>query len=357
MPAEHAATQSQGSPAGPAPSAAQRCGDCAREFRPSAAGGAPRCPQCGSTRCRPLRRTVAGRSRSGAAPVEEDRFARVALWGSLITSEQFDACVAEQERRAAAGEAVPSLPQLLIDRGYLRPEHADAVFRAMTTRTPEQWRNQFGQIALRKEFITGEQLRECLEFQTKLVMSTGSAPFLGHILIEHGYMAEAQALAILKAQEQRHIGVLHDLEAELLPARARVAQLLRRHRRIVWSVLTALAIVVAATVGALAHAVASAPRVYELICDRCGHYGCATAGSLPRPCPHCGKGQMCTVLWCPKCGIEFPLKIRAVAGKEPWIEGCPKCGTLRHVELPPGFEHLKVRPPRWHRQWKTRTRR
>ena len=333
------------------------CDDCGHIFLPPPDGHSMRCTQCGSRRCDFMRREVGGSLLSGGRPAEEDRFARVALWGHLITSAQVAECVGEQKRRAAEGQDVPSLPQLLIEQGHIRREHADAIFRVTTTRSPDQWRNQFGQIALRKEFITGEQLRECLEFQTKLVMSTGSAPFLGHILIEHGYMAEAQALAILKAQEQRHIGVLHDLEAELLPARARVAQLLRRHRRIVWSVLTALAIVVAATVGALAHAVASAPRVYELICDRCGHYGCATAGSLPRPCPHCGKGQMCTVLWCPKCGIEFPLKIRAVAGKEPWIEGCPKCGTLRHVELPPGLEHLKVRPPRWHRQWKTRTRR
>ena len=321
------------------------CHDCGHIFLPLPGDESMHCTQCGSGRCDFMRRQVGGKLLSGGRPVEEDRFARMAMWGHLITSAQFAECVEEQKQRAGEGRDVPSLPHLFIEKGYIRSDQADAILKVMTSRSADQWRNQFGQVALRKEFITEEQLRECLEFQTKLVMSTGAAPFLGHILIEHGYMAEAQVLAILRAQEQRHIGVLHDLEAELLPARARVAQLLRRHPYIVWGVLAALGIVVAATVGAIGHAVASAPTTYELICDRCGHYGRATAGSLTRPCPHCGKGQMCTVLWCAKCGIEFPLKVRTVAGRTPWLEGCPKCGTLDHVRLPPSIEKLPVRPP------------
>lgn len=345
MAAEHAATQTQGSPAARAPAAAQRCGDCGREFRPSAAGMAPRCPQCGSTRCRPLRRTVAGRSRSGAAPVEEDRFARVALWGSLITSEQFDACVAEQERRAAAGEAVPSLPQLLIDRGYLRPEHADAVFRAMTTRTPEQWRNQFGQIALRKGVVTERQLRECLEEQTRLVLSTGSGPILGHLLLERGYMTEAQVLAILRVQARRELGALHELEAAVRPTRARLGELGRRHRRLLVAAAFAAGIAVAALIGGWAQARLAAPTTYAVICDQCGYRAEVAAAALAKPCPHCGRGQMLTPLRCAACGVAFPLKVHLAPDGRHWLDPCPQCGTLTHVRLPEALEPLRANPP------------
>ena len=320
------------------------CDDCGHVFLPPPAAQSGRCTQCGSGRCRPARREVGGSLRSAGSPVEEDRFARVALWGSLITSQQFAECVNEQESRAAAGRDVPSLPQLLIDKGHIRSEHAEAVFRVMTTRSPDQWRNQFGQLALRKGFVTEEQLRECLEEQTRLVMSTGSAPILGHLLLERGYMTEAQALAILKAQAQRQLGALHELEAALRPAGARVAHLVRRHRRALVGLAFVLGIVAAALLGAWAHALATAPRTYDLMCDHCGHHGTLTADAIAQPCPRCGSGDMLTPLRCAACRVEFPLNVHPSPDGNHWIEPCPKCGTLDHARLPRGLEPLRNNP-------------
>jgi len=276
--------------------------------------------------------------------LDEDRFARVALWGELVTSQQFEECVDEQKARAAAGRDVPSLPQLFIEKGYLRHEQAAAIFKVMTRRTPEQWRNQFGQLALRKDFITEDQLRDCLELQTKLIMSTGSAPFLGHLLIEHGYLTESQALAILKAQEQRHIGILHDLEAAMRPPSGKIADFLRRHPRVLVAAAFLAVALVAGGVGAWLHAYATAPPTFDLLCDQCGHRLQAPASAITEPCPHCGRGQMCTPLRCSSCGVAFPLKIYTSHKGGPWINGCPKCASLRHVELPPGLGGLTVKP-------------
>ena len=322
------------------------CADCGHIFRPRPADGPPRCTRCGSARCQPVRRVVGGTTRPAGSPVEEDRFARVALWGSLITSEQFAECVEEQKRRAAAGDEVPSLPQLLIDRGHLRPRHAHAVFRVMTTRSSEQWRNQFGQVALRKGFVSEEQLRECLEEQTRLVMSTGSAPILGHLLLERGYMTEARVLAILRVQAHRQLGALHDLEAALRPGRARAAAFLGRHRRALALCALALGLAAAAALGAWAHAVVAAPTTYDLVCDHCGYRARLPADAFVEPCTRCGKGQMLTPLHCAACGADFPLRVHTAPDGAHWIEPCPRCGSLGRVRLPKALERFRAaRPP------------
>ena len=321
-----------------------QCKDCARVFEPVAGEGATRCPHCGSIRCGPTRRRVAGSLLSADNPLDQDRFARLALWGDLITSDQFAECVEEQKARAATGRDVPSLVHLLIERGYLRREHADAVLKVLTTQTPEQWRNQLGQIAVRRGFVTEDQLRECLELQTKLVMSTGSAPFLGHLLIESGYMTEAQVLAILKAQEQHHLGVLHDLERAVRPAHGRIADFLRARPRLLCAMIFVVAVGVAGVAGAWLQSHLSAPPTFDLICSQCGHRARAVAKAIEQPCPWCGRGELCTPLWCAKCRVAFPLRIRVAETGAPWVEGCPLCGTLSRVALPPGIQGLDVRP-------------
>jgi len=322
-----------------------QCKDCGRAFEHPADESTPRCPHCGSIRYSQTQRRVGGSYVSASCPVDEDRFARTALWGDLITSEQFAECIEEQKARATAGREVPSLPHLLVERGYLRRDSADAVFRVMTTQSPERWRTQFGQVALSKGFITEDQLRECLELQTKLVMSTGSAPFLGHLLLENGYMTESQVFAILKAQEQHHLGVLHDLESALRPTSGKVSDFFRRRPRLVQGLILAVAIAAAGSLGAWLQGVATAPRTLDLLCDQCGNHTRAPASAIARPCRQCGRGELCTPLWCSKCRVAFPIHVRTSETEEPWIEGCPVCGTLSHVKLPIGLGGLAVKPP------------
>ena len=321
------------------------CENCGRTFRPAGASRVPRCPRCGSARCAPTQRTVAGQAVTAKAAVEDDRFARLALWGKLITSEQFAECVAAQRAMAERGEDVPSLPSLLIEKGYLSHDQAQAVFRAMTTRTPEQWRNHFGQIALRRGFIDERQLREGLEIQTRLILSQGSAPFLGHILLERGHLTERQVLEILKVQERHRLGALHELQRRLAPRGSRLRALARAHPRatLVAALVVALAVLSAAVGLVLGPTVAPGDRIL-LICDHCGYTARLAPSAISEPCPRCHRGAMCTPLWCEHCKVAFPLKVHTSETGEPWVEGCPVCGRLEGTKLPPELRGLRVRP-------------
>jgi len=329
------------------PTASERnykCLGCGRTFAPRAEGSEPRCPKCGSTRCEGTERTVAGQAVPATAPREDDRFARLALWGKLITSEQFAECVAEQRSLADQGCDVPSLPSLLIEKGYLSHEQAEAVFRAMTTRTPEQWRNHFGQIALHKGFITDRQLREGLETQTRLILSQGSAPFLGHILLERGHLSERQVLEVLRVQERHRIGALHDLQRRLAPRSGRLRAVLRARPRASLAAAAIIALCLLGTSFALLRQTFPPPDSVRLICDQCGYAASLPPSAISEPCPRCHRGAMCTPLWCERCKVAFPLKVHTSEDGEPWVEGCPVCGRLEGTRLPPELRALRVRP-------------
>jgi len=321
-----------------------QCLGCGRTFAPRADGGEPRCPGCGSSRCEATERTVAGQAVPATAPREDDRFARLAIWGKLITSEQFAECVAEQRSLAEKGRDVPSLPSLLIEKGYLSHEQAEAVFRAMTTRTPEQWRNHFGQIALRKGFITEKELREGLEAQTRLILSHGSAPFLGHILLERGHLNERQVLEVLRVQERYRIGALHDLQRRLAPRSRRLWGVLRAHPHASLAAAAVLAICLLGTSIILLRRSMPLRDGVRLICDQCGYTATLPPAAISEPCPRCHRGAMCTPLWCEHCKVAFPLKVHTSEDGEPWVEGCPVCGRLEGTDLPPELRALRVRP-------------
>src|SRR5688572_27169265 len=58
----------------------------------------------------------------------------------------------------------------------------------------------FGQIAIRENICTFEQVKECLDIQSKL-RGLGIEPKkLGEILIEKGYLSPDQAVQVAKAQ-------------------------------------------------------------------------------------------------------------------------------------------------------------
>ncbi|MFW6108639.1 MAG: hypothetical protein ACOC8D_02380, partial [bacterium] len=85
---------------------------------------------------------------------------------------------------------------------------------------------------------------------------------------------------------------------------------------------------------------------YPLLCDHCGHAARVAAADLERPCPRCGRGQMLTPLHCTACQGDFPLKVHTAPDGQPWVEPCPRCGTLDHVRLPEPLRPLRGnRPP------------
>ena len=102
-------TQAKQPPAAAPTRTKLRCADCGRVFLAPQGARTRRCRCCGSARCRPAERQVAGGLLSADQSLDQDRFVRTALWAKLITSEQFAECLEIQKTRAAAGDDVPSL--------------------------------------------------------------------------------------------------------------------------------------------------------------------------------------------------------------------------------------------------------
>lgn len=63
---------------------------------------------------------------------------------------------------------------------------------------------RFGEIAIRKGFITRQQLREALEEQlsNKSYLKLRPRKLIGEILCEHGYMIRAQIELVLKEMKR-----------------------------------------------------------------------------------------------------------------------------------------------------------
>jgi len=277
------------------------------------------------------------------SPIEESRFVRTALWASMITSDQLVDCVDEQITCAMDGGDIPSLPEMLVAKGKLRRDQAEAIRGAMNTHVRRQRRDQFGQLALRQGYIGSKQLRDCLDHQAALLLGSDPVPILGHILIEHGYMTDDQVLEVLRTQQRARRGALYDLHTALCPIRKRVARMLRKHRGALAVAVVVMGTVIAGVAATRLHAIVSAPARIHLVCGQCGGEAWLDASRIAQPCTKCGKGTMFAALRCAKCRLTFPLKAHASAGGVPWIEPCPTCGSLRHVALPPGLEALRTR--------------
>jgi len=69
---------------------------------------------------------------------EDDYFARVALHNKLVTREQVVACANLIAKAFTAGHTRHTLASVLIQRGYLRPEYAAAVQKAVQKHAAEQ---------------------------------------------------------------------------------------------------------------------------------------------------------------------------------------------------------------------------
>ncbi len=61
---------------------------------------------------------------------------------------------------------------------------------------------RFGNIAMSKGFITGEQLVNAINTQIKMEVERGEHRLLGEILVDVGVMKESQVKKVLKAMKK-----------------------------------------------------------------------------------------------------------------------------------------------------------
>jgi hypothetical protein len=126
---------------------------------------------------------------------------QIAVSEGLLTPEILEECIRIQTAEAS-GRA---LGEILVEKGHLTLEQLDRVIGIQRTRfqrmSPDPARGGlFGQIALRLQYVTPDQLNECLREQQG--SGGAGALLLGQILLRKNYLTVDHFLEILQRQKK-----------------------------------------------------------------------------------------------------------------------------------------------------------
>jgi hypothetical protein len=127
---------------------------------------------------------------------------QIAVAEGLITAETLEECIQLQSSEASRS----ALGEILVRKGHLTLEQLDWVLSIQRTRfqrisSDPARGGLFGQIALRLDYITSDQLNECLRAQQE-AQESGSSLLLGQILIRKDYLSSEQFLEVLHRQNK-----------------------------------------------------------------------------------------------------------------------------------------------------------
>lgn len=127
---------------------------------------------------------------------------QIAVAEGLITPERLEECI--QSQTHTPGAPSRALGEILVQRGYITLEQLDWVIGIQRARfqriSADPARGGlFGQIALKLDYITSDQLNECLREQE---VGGGSPPLIGEILMRKGYLPPERFQEVLQRQNK-----------------------------------------------------------------------------------------------------------------------------------------------------------
>lgn len=141
---------------------------------------------------------------------------QIAISEGLLTPERLAECIHLQESESPAR----ALGVILVQKGFLTLEQLDWVLGIQRSRfhriSDDPARGGlFGQIALRLDYITPDQLNQSLREQQE-ARTADSAPLLGQILVRQKYMTDEQVSEVLYRQNKEiarcpNCGVCYDV--------------------------------------------------------------------------------------------------------------------------------------------------
>ncbi|MCC8166314.1 MAG: protein kinase, partial [Planctomycetes bacterium] len=123
-------------------------------------------------------------------------FGRLAVESGLVTYEDIVACIEEQEKYRANGEAAPKLGELLVIRGLLTEQEVEMILKMQANPG-----GLIGRQLLERGLVTREQLREALDEQAEYVQNGMTPPRIGEMLVEKGMLKRDDLEKILKKKE------------------------------------------------------------------------------------------------------------------------------------------------------------
>jgi hypothetical protein len=136
---------------------------------------------------------------------------RLAVEKGLITEAELKRCL-RSRRGKAGGNGTNGSGSLLVARGLIKARDLRDLAREQERRTRaiESFRQEqkgdylFGQVLVRNDKATQNQVNKCLEIQEQMAArGTSRIPHLGELLVQHGFVDHEAVVTALKLQNRR----------------------------------------------------------------------------------------------------------------------------------------------------------
>jgi len=312
-----------------------RCDDCSSIFRNIEWCEGTRCPRCRSPRFLPL--PIVGDAvdyvladRTQGYALEDIRFAKIAQWSGLISTQQYHEAFSRQNEYISANAAAPPIGEIMRSARFLKKVEISAVLHYRCLERPDKDDAEFAKLAVQSGFLDQEKLAPCLEAQFQTKRLGHDVPPLPCLLYEKRLLQENQVLALLQKQAERNSGMAPAVRNYIQEHTSKpVEQLLGAkgspQRRLRVTILGVLAVLVLAMAWRqFVHGPATMVRT------QCINPGCGNIGAKPMNSEWPVRCEACTnhprtvfpVSICERCGREFPNdKPRTPAPR------CPRCGS------------------------------
>ena len=197
-----------------------KCSDCQHFVKNFSWEPGAKCPKCKSPHFAPILLisdafdySVADRTKGYA--IEDIRFAKMALWSGLITTIQYNEALSRQKAIADRKEPVPHIGRILVDMGAIKDSDMEAILEVRCKARPATDDVDFARLAEGNEYCTEQQIAECEEVMEVSKRQGHDAPPISFLLLEKRYIKENQALAIIRSQQKRRLGIIHDVRVAI----------------------------------------------------------------------------------------------------------------------------------------------
>ncbi len=304
-----------------------RCRICDDMWREHSAAKPEACPSCGAKRIATV--PVVGGAveyaladRSDGYAIEDIRFGKIAVWGELISPNQYTETLNSQRQIGRNSARVPSMGDLLVrERAITRKQFA-AVLRMRTQGWQDDAEQDFGELVVSRNLLSRERLIELKRAQIAIAEKGETPPPLSLLAFEKRLLSEKETVILLQAQARNGKGLLAALRAEIGEVASPTTLILgrkgSRERKLRLGIAVALVpIMLILIAGRIA-----ADRVYVATqCNACRDIRSARLDSKwPMECRKCEGQQVYPLYICRRCADKFTVQKPGSRGLE-----CPHC--------------------------------
>jgi hypothetical protein len=99
--------------------------------------------------------------------------------------------------------------------GAIKESDLEAILEVRCKARPATDDKDFARLAEGNKYCTEDQIRECEEMMADYKRQGRDTPPMAFLLLDKRYVKENQALAILKSQQKRRLGIIHDVRVAI----------------------------------------------------------------------------------------------------------------------------------------------